>query len=207
MLILARHGNTFGPGDPVVWVGAREDFPLAGKGPEQARMLGEALGRAGLVPDRAICGPLKRTRETLAGALTALGASLRVEIDARLTEIDYGAWGGLGDAEIADRFGAAALADWQARRIRPAGAGWGPPEADLVGGLQTLTAALAADVDAGRTVLVVTSNGVLRYWRELFGAQTESAGADKVGTGRLCLLDRVGGLWIERGWNLDPARL
>ena len=46
-ILLARHGNTFGPGDRIVWVGAQEDLPLVEKGEEQARALGNALRGAG----------------------------------------------------------------------------------------------------------------------------------------------------------------
>ena len=41
-LLLVRHGNTFGPGDAVTWVGAREDLPLVESGEAQARMRASA---------------------------------------------------------------------------------------------------------------------------------------------------------------------
>lgn len=56
-ILLARHGNTFGPGDTPVWVGAKEDLPLVESGEAQARALGEALAAAGLTPGRIVCGP------------------------------------------------------------------------------------------------------------------------------------------------------
>jgi len=62
LLILARHGNTFGPDDTPVWVGANEDLPLVEKGLEQSRAMGEALRTLNQLPDRIIAGPLKRTR-------------------------------------------------------------------------------------------------------------------------------------------------
>ena len=55
-LILARHGNTFGPGDTPVWVGAREDLPLTDKGRVQSIQFGLALKEAGITPARIIAG-------------------------------------------------------------------------------------------------------------------------------------------------------
>ena len=50
-VVLARHGNTFGPGDTPVWVGAREDYPLVEKGREQSTAIGTYLNRHSIVPD------------------------------------------------------------------------------------------------------------------------------------------------------------
>ena len=47
-ILFARHGNTFGPGDKVVWVGRETDLPLVEKGLAQAEAAGQALVRAGL---------------------------------------------------------------------------------------------------------------------------------------------------------------
>ena len=93
-ILLARHGNTFGPGDTPVWVGAKEDLPLVESGEAQARALGEALAEAGLTPSRIICGPLKRTRRAAGVVAELTGYSGSETIDERLKEIDYGSWGG-----------------------------------------------------------------------------------------------------------------
>ena len=61
-LLFARHGNTFGPGDKVVWVGRETDLPLVEKGLEQAAAAAEALRRTDLIPDAIYCASLQRTR-------------------------------------------------------------------------------------------------------------------------------------------------
>ena len=61
-LLFARHGNTFGPGDKVVWVGRETDLPLVDKGLEQAAAAADALKRKGLIPDAIYCASLQRTR-------------------------------------------------------------------------------------------------------------------------------------------------
>mgnify|MGYP003111133839 CR=1 FL=1 len=81
-LILARHGNTFGPGDKIAWVGAKEDLPLVDKGEAQARDLGKALVRAGVKPDRIVTGPLRRTRRAADLVAEFTGFSGAIEIDA-----------------------------------------------------------------------------------------------------------------------------
>ena len=85
-IILARHGNTFGPGDTPVWVGAKEDLPLVEKGCEQSAAVGAYLKSEGLMPDRIISGPLKRTLEgaDIVAELTNFAGN--IEIDDRLKE-------------------------------------------------------------------------------------------------------------------------
>lgn len=119
LLILARHGNTFGPDDTPVWVGANEDLDLVEKGLEQSREIGRGLVAAGIVPDRILAGPLKRTRTGAALAAEQCGFSGEIEIDECLREIDYGVWGGKSDAEIAERWSADAIEAWRNARSSP----------------------------------------------------------------------------------------
>lgn len=197
-LLLARHGNTFGPGDKVVWVGANEDLPLVPKGEDQARALGEALRDAGITPDRMICSPLKRTRRAadLVAELTRFAGT--IEIDERLKEIDYGSWGGKSNDEIEAEFGADALAEWDQHHRRPAGVDWSPDEITLK------TNALAAMADAIVTdglALVITSNGVLRY---MYGALEGPTAEAKVKTGNVCAAKLDGHRGQRLFWNEKP---
>ncbi len=63
-LLLARHGNTFAPGQKVVWVGARNDLSLVESGLAQAHVLAEALEKASVKPDAIYAATLKRTTNT-----------------------------------------------------------------------------------------------------------------------------------------------
>src|SRR5262245_8217779 len=124
-LILARHGNTFDPGDRPVWVGARTDLPLVAKGRDQAIKLGQALKAADLVPRRVLAGPLRRTRETASLALAASGATVdTIDIDDRLREIDYGLWEGKSSDEIRLMGGGVDLEAWEREGRWPLDAGW-----------------------------------------------------------------------------------
>lgn len=203
-LIFARHGNTFGPDDPVVWVGAREDFPLVEKGLAQATALGRALREANVAPSRIIAGPLLRTRVHAERAACEIDGAPQVEIDARLLEIDYGPWGGKSDAEIIAMGAQAALKGWAEEGLWPATAGWAQSEADMAARVEAFLAELIASAEVlAAPALVVTSNGVLRFVRR---ALDGVMGADaKVKTGHACVLDLgADGLAIT-AWNIAPS--
>ena len=63
-LIVARHGNTFSPGDVVTRVGARTDMPLSTSGLEQGWKLGLYLRDNDLLPDVVFTSALQRTQQT-----------------------------------------------------------------------------------------------------------------------------------------------
>lgn len=199
-LILARHGNTFHPQDEPVWVGARTDMPLVEKGLAQAELLGEALKRANVVPDTILAAPLQRTQQTAQIVARILNIPAdAIRSDRRLTEIDYGAWEGKSTAAIIAGGYDAELAAWNKNSIFPINAGWTPSEAQIIAD----TAALLAGAEDG-TSLVVTSNGILRFF-----ARAALNGRDfpghKVATGHLCVLEcGEDGGWRITHWNLAP---
>jgi len=203
-IILARHGNTFGPGDTPVWVGAKEDLPLVDKGREQSTVIGTYLTREGLDPDQIIAGPLQRTREgaELIAGETGYDAGA-IRIDDRLKEIDYGSWGGKSDAEIIDLYGEEVIHDWRERTIVPAGADWSPgPEALKQAALDVLNEIVAQDHE---TVLLVSSNGTLRYFHAAWYDNLATAPPAKVKTGHICIAEWMSGRFIPEVWNLNPA--
>jgi broad specificity phosphatase PhoE len=197
-LLLARHGNTFGPGDKVVWVGANEDLPLVDKGEEQATHLGKTLREAGVRPDRIISGPLCRTWRAADLIADQTGYCGDIAIDPRLKEIDYGSWGGKSCDEIIAEFGHEAHRVWNEDHRRPDGVDWSPDEATL----KSNALAAMADAAAGEGLaLVITSNGVLRY---MYGALTGSNAEVKVKTGNMCVADMEGTSGTRLAWNEKP---
>ncbi|MGJ0507215.1 MAG: histidine phosphatase family protein [Methylocystis sp.] len=201
LLILARHGNTFEPGQQAVWVGARSDLPLTSKGREQAAALGRALLHAGLAPARTITGPLRRTRETASIAIAEAGGSPeQIEIDERLREIDYGAWEGKSSDDIRLEGAGAELHAWETDGVWPANAGW-PSSREAY--LQSLAGVLRSVRESRREPsLIVSSNGLFRL---LAGALAGPTFAGKMATGRLALLRLPGEDEAQiLGWNLSP---
>ncbi len=216
-LFLARHGNTFGPTDRVVWIGREQDLPLVEAGRRQAEALAEAFARAHVAPSLVLCGPLTRTREFADIVTGALGLPT-ARIEPRLDEIDYGAWSGLTRDEIVARFGADEVDAWVEHARWPDKAGFGNDEATLRDEARSLVAdlqhELGDEVD-DTAVLLVSSNGRLRYFLELIDGEFERRRATKafaVGTGRLGRIDVARDeravdappTAVLRYWNVEP---
>ncbi len=204
-LLLARHGNTFGPGDRVVWVGAQQDLALVDRGREQAAELARSL--VGTRPVGAIyCASLARTREHAAIVAETLELPEPV-VDDRLGELDYGSWSGLTNEEIRERFGSAELEEWRQRGRWPASAGFGSSEAVVRGE----AAAFVADLRArhtGERVLAITSNGRLRYFLDLVEGALDARRRERafsVATGHVGKLMLTPSEIRVAAWNVTPT--
>ncbi|RWM24718.1 histidine phosphatase family protein [Mesorhizobium sp.] len=199
-LILSRHGNTFDPGDKVVWVGRRSDPPLTEEGRRQARKLGNALFLSGVMLGGIYCGPLRRTRQYAEIIAERIGGAPLPIVDASLAEIDYGAWEGFSSHEIIGQFGGEELEAWERSGAWPESPGWSPPEATLANGVMTFVGQLARTQGEDSAVLAVTSNGVLRYFLRLAGNTLNG----KVATGHICVLEVLQGKCRVNAWNIAP---
>jgi broad specificity phosphatase PhoE len=91
-LVLTRHGIT-SRSVPEQHLGQRIDVGLSAAGRSQARALGRRL--VGVRFERIVSSPLLRARQTAAIVRAALPQAPQLELDARLQEMDYGAWEGL----------------------------------------------------------------------------------------------------------------
>jgi len=200
-LLFARHGNTFGPGDKVVWVGRETDLPLVAKGLEQAEAAAEALKRKGLIPDAIYCASLQRTRRFATIIAQTLGLAAPV-IDSRLDELDYGAWAGRSNDEIlaADPNAAAAMEAWNGSDSWPHHAGWVSRPETVLAGLESFAAERLAPGAHG-SPLVVSSNGILRFLPRLLLEKTAQLPSFKMRTGHLGLIEREEGHAHLRAWD------
>lgn len=200
LVVLCRHGNTFNAGEKVVMVGAGQDLALTVVGKAQAASVGQALKQVGLIPQRVVAGPLRRTREFADIVSELVGGSLNVTIDNRLTELDYGAWGGLSDEEIRQQWGDESLRRWQSEGVRPTGVAFAPSEEQLEHEVRDILRELS--ILEGIT-LVVTSNGRLRECARIL-----SGAPSKVRTGHLCVLELLpSGSWNVVCWDCGPGQL
>jgi probable phosphoglycerate mutase len=150
-LLLARHGQTDWNLERR-WQG-HADPPLNALGVEQAAALGSSLAAARL--DAIYSSDLLRARQTAEVVAEVLG--IRVEIDARLREIDVGEWSGLTMPEVERLYPGG-------HRRRIAGqTGWenGETYGALAERVVSSLVAISIGRPAGR-VLVVTHGGPMR---------------------------------------------
>lgn len=155
------------------WQG-HADPPLSARGSEQARALGSRL--AGERLERLVASDLRRALETARPVGQPHG--LVPVADARLRELDVGAWEGLRRAEIEQR-DAPALARFD-RGDPQAPAGGGESRAGLERRACAVLLELLAD---DRSLAVVTHLGVLRAL--LPDDEVENAGVRRLAAGEL----------------------
>lgn len=203
-LVLARHGNTFGPGDTPVWVGAKEDFPLVEKGLQQAHDVADALIRSNLRPTAIIAGPLLRTKVGAEIIAEDTGFAGNIRIDDRLKEIDYGSWGGKSDAEITELYGSGVMEAWREDSLRPANADWLPDETVLQSNAMSVLTEIRAGYSENDVVLLISSNGILRFYHAALYEGCRDAPSGKVKTGHMCLADIDGDAIKPVCWNSPP---
>lgn len=209
MWVWARHGNTFGPGDEVVYAGKRNDLPLVAHGIEQAHRLADAWLAFGIAPVAIYCGTLLRLRQTAEIVAQRLGwRASQVKVDARLDELDYGDWTGRSRDDVVAQFGEASVVAWEERSIWPPDAGWTSSAAVVQRELSNWMAeARAAHAGAG-PILGVSSNGRLRYTLtqvpRAFDARL-AAQQIKVRTGHVGVLQVADDEAYVACWNEPPA--
>ncbi len=223
-LIIARHGNTFRPGETPTRVGARTDLPLVEE--ERARGIGLYLKKLGLIPTRILAAPLQRTRRTAELAAEALGNPCAVQEEASLTEIDYGPDENQTEQAVALRLGRvtalaagqdpAALGEeelqalgegvidlWNRQAIVPDG--WKVDPAALGAAWQDL----ADRVAEGEATLCVSSNGVIRFAPFITGDYAGFCATHdiKVPTGGVCIFTaRPGEPWQCAEWGVKAFK-
>ena len=222
-LVIVRHGNTFRPGETPTRVGRRTDLPLVEE--ERSRGAAQVLRSHGCIPDRAFAAPLQRTRNTAELILDELGLDLAVHPAAAFAEIDYGPdenrtedevrlrlgrWylerNGLDEEKFSDEQlrerGEEAIQLWNAKAFVPHG--WQVDADSLVADWKRFAEGIAS----GETVMLVSSNGVIRFAPHLLPTEERESFQKrhslKVTTGGVCVFARKQGDWCCVHWNLKP---
>lgn len=203
ILLVARHGNTFGPDDIVTYVGARTDLPLVESGREQARALGRYLKDNKLIPDVIYASTLRRAQETAQIAVRESGISNPVFTLDIFNEIDYGPDENKTKDEIIARIGAQPLKDWEENNLIPPG--WHADPAAIIQNWIDFADHIRAH-DDNETLLVVTSNGIARFAPYITGDYEafRRSHTPKMATGSLSHFRYSGGKWVIEGWNIKP---
>lgn len=206
-IILSRHGNTFESNTPATWVGCNNDLPLVAAGVEQANTLAKALKQSGVAPKAIYCGPLQRTLNYAQIIIQKLQINLKPIIDNRLNELDYGLWSGLTNQQIREKFGTEELENWEKFCQWPVNRHWSNSESFV----RTEALAFAADLvklhKPDDTIIVISSNGKLRYFLNLIPGAFEThvaAMSTKVKTGNICGLTYADNQWELNYWDQAP---
>jgi probable phosphoglycerate mutase len=158
MLVIVRHGNTFGAGEAPRRIGAATDLPLTETGHAQAAALGAHFAAMGWIFARALVSPLQRTRQTAAAIIAAQAQPVPVQAAAFLREIDHGPDENRAEADVIARIGTQALAAWDEAAVPPAG--WQVDAPARIAAWNALFSELMADAPP---TLLVTSNGAARF--------------------------------------------
>lgn len=207
-LLLARHGNTFGPDDVVRWVGSNEDLPLVESGRAQARAVADWISAQDITLVAVYCAPLLRTSEFASIIVNRLGLKFEPKPDVRLTEINYGVWSGKTDQQIIAAVGDEPLQGWMTQSKWPVTSGWLPSEAEVIEEVCNFSEELRETYSESETVLAISSNGRLRYFLTQSPGEFQTrkqTDSFKMATGNISqiVLDR------ERSnilfWNQKPA--
>ncbi len=180
-LVLLRHGET--PLTPLKrFSGSTGSDPgLSEKGRWQAERAAESLAARGTV-QAVVASPMLRTRQTAEATARRLGLEVRIEEDLR--ELDFGAWEGLGFAEVMERH-PADLTTWLGSAdAKPTGS---------TESLSTLARRVARARDrivqqyAGQTVLVVSHVSPIKTLVRLaLGAPPDSVHRMELSAASLC---------------------
>ena len=157
-LLLTRHGHT-DRSDPEQYLGQHVQATLTERGRRDAEALADRL--IGVQVDRIISSPLGRAVET--AQILSSRVSAPVEVDERLTELDYGEWEGLTVEEIDRRFpGERELYDADPSIHRVGGGESGLAVAARVGDFMEALIGWWEEVAADRTCLLVGHSSLNR---------------------------------------------
>ncbi len=212
-LIIARHGNTFNPGDTPTRVGKHTDMPLVEKGEAQGRALGRYLKEHDYLPNVVYNSTLQRTRKMAELALNEVGISLPIYALDIFDEIDYGPDENKPEKEVIERIGEEALTLWNEKAVVPDGWNADPQEItrnwqrfahQIIKPRDTVTNQV---MDISETVLVVTSNGIARFAPHItedFDGFSQKFSI-KLKTGALGILRFSNDKWTVVDWNIVPV--
>ena len=202
LLLIARHGNTFGPGDVVKRVGIT-DLPLVESGLQQGKRLGEYLQQNNLVPDIIFTSQLKRAQQTADQVQKVLNSKLPIESLAIFNEIDYGPDENQPENQVVARLGAEALKEWEVNAKVPHG--WKVDPQEVIKNWQDFSNNITRNY-VGKKILVVTSNGIARFAPYLTGNFLDFTKKFriKIATGALCIFEKnpANQNWDCLGWNV-----
>jgi len=210
-LIIARHGNTFRPGETPTRVGAKTDLALVEE--HRGRSIGLFLKENNLVPDTIYAAPLRRTMQTAELAQKAIGIQMNISPLNNFIEIDYGPDENKTEDEVMLRLGEgnidkgkAIIDAWNKDATVPDG--WSVDPQQVIKNWLDFAETMAVK---HQKTLLVSSNGIIRFAPYLTGDFNKFAQEHdiKVDTGGICIFEKEDNeqFWTCTGWNIKPYKL
>lgn len=199
-LVIVRHGNTFETGEPPRRIGARSDLPLTAAGIAQAEALARHFAANRVSFDRALSGPLKRTRRTA----EVIAGAQAIETADFLIEIDHGPDEGQPESAVIERIGNDAITLWETQWVAPEG--WEVGAQWRLLAWQGFVERVVEEHPRG-TILLVTSNGAARFALAALGLKPgENRAGAKFRTGSYGVLEVGSGADFRLvGWDMRPG--
>lgn len=225
-LLIARHGNTFQPQQIPTRIGRNTDLPLVEE--TLARNLGKYLKINHLIPTAIWTAPLQRTIQTAKLAIAEMQSNIPLYQDDNFAEIDYGPDENKTEADVELRLGKLAalknnkeltlyttqelqllgkqeILNWNKHAIVPTGWEVNPQHCQQI--WQNF-ATMLEDNYLNQTVMVVSSNGIIRFAPVITENFTNfiKQHSIKVSTGNLCIFEKANlkQPWQCTGWNINP---
>lgn len=211
-IIIVRHGNTFRSGELPTRVGAKTDIPLVEK--ERGESVGRYLKEKNLIPDIIYASPLLRTMQTAELIIQALGIETPIIQLHDFVEIDYGIDENKTEDEVMLRLGngdidkgKTIIDTWNKDATVPDG--WNVNSQQIINTWKMFAEKVSSH-EKNQTVLLVTSNGILRFAPYITGdfKQFSQEHDIKVATGGVCIFEKEKGnlFWSCTAWNQKPYK-
>jgi len=218
-LIIARHGNNFGPNETPIRVGAKTDLCLVEK--EKSINIAKYLMSKELYPNKIYSSPLKRTMETAEIIKREMGLNVDIVKAPEFKEIDHGpdenktddlVFLRLGERYAQEHninekeenalreYGKMIVKLWDEKGIVPY---------DWIVDIETIKRSwknLVNNLDDSDIALVVSSSGIIRFSPCILSEPFESfcdSKSIKVSTGGICIFESADNYeWNLVAWNV-----
>ena len=204
--IIARHGNTFTADQTPTRVGGKTDLPLVET--QRGTYVGKYLKQENIVPNKVVSSPLKRTAETARLAIAEMGGNIPLEFDDSFKEIDYGPDENQTEDVVIARVGQDAIDLWNTNVVVPNG--WKVDVDGIIDNWKSWANKIETEYK-GQNILIVSSNGVIRFAPYITGDFDGFAKEHdiKVTTGGVCVFEKEDGdaNWKCVAWNVKPLKV
>jgi broad specificity phosphatase PhoE len=206
-LILTRHGHICDEAEVPVIAGQKYDFPLVEAGGTKAEIFAKMLMEQKISPISILCSNLRRTKRYAEIIAETIGMPGTPMIDDRLIDLDYGDWTGLTEPEVALKYGEKVYSSWVKHGMWPEEGNWGENPQKVHERITTFCHDLTEFYDAEDTVVVVASNGLIKFFLGMIEGEFEKrsvTGKLRMDIGHISKLVYENGAWNVAYWNMNP---